>query len=368
MVGQYAPGRLSHYSEPRHTTGHARPVGTHPSAVSETVLIPSRQHAIVISAPGGPEVLLENASWPVPQPLADDDVLIQVMAAGINRHDCNQRKAGPKHEPNPVPGLEAAGIIVAVGKNVSRQRVGERVVALTDGGAYAQFVAAASELALPMPEGLDWVSAAALPEALFTTWFNFIELMRLTPGETALIHGGASGVGSIAIQLLKALGHPVYATAGTTKKRDAALRFGCTAAFDYNDPDLAKRVMAATNNRGVDTILDMSAGAHVDADLAMIAAGGRISHLSAGGGKSLALPLRALMARRASVTGAFLRSTPLAIKTKIARELRATAWPLLGTHVLPSIEVTYPLANAADAHRHMERSTHIGKIILTVGT
>jgi len=329
-------------------------------------LIPSTQHAIVICAPGGPEVLVENANWPVPQPLTDDEVLIRVMAAGVNRHDCNQRKAGPKHEPNPVPGLEAAGVIVAVGRNVPQQRLGERVIALTDGGAYGEFVATASELALPMPDGLDWISAAALPEALFTTWFNFFELMRLAPGETALIHGGASGVGSIAIQLLKALGHTVYATAGSPEKRDAALRFGCTAAFGYNDPDLAKHVMAATGNRGVDTILDMSAGAHVDADLAMIAFGGRVSHLSAGGGKSLALPLRALIARRASVTGAFLRSTPLEIKAKIARELRAKAWPLLGKKVLPYIEATYPRAHAADAHRHMERNTHVGKIILTI--
>lgn len=328
-------------------------------------MIPNTQDAIVISAPGGPDVLRLDANWPVPA-LADDDVLIEVSAAGVNRHDCNQRKAGPKHEPNPVPGLECAGIIVACGKNVPPHRRGERVIALTDGGSYAQFVAAPAALALPMPDDLDWISAAALPEALFTTWFNFFELMRLAPGETALIHGGASGVGSIAIQLLTALGHGVYATAGSAEKRAAALGFGCVAAFDYNDPALAQQVMAATGDRGVDTILDMSAGAHIDADLAMIAVGGRISHLSAGGGKSLALPLRALMARRASVTGAFLRSTPLAVKTKIADALRATAWPLLGTTVRPRIDATHPLAEAADAHRHMEGNTHVGKIILTI--
>ncbi len=328
-------------------------------------MIPTTQRAIVISAPGGPDVLIENDHWPVPQLVDNNDVLIEVRAAGVNRHDCNQRKAGPAHEPNPVPGLEAAGVIVACGKSVPPQRLGERVIALTDGGSYAQFVATASELTLPIPDGLDWISAAALPEALFTTWFNFFELMRLQPGENVLIHGGASGVGSIAIQLLKALGHSVYATAGSTEKRDAASRFGCTAAFDYNDPDLAKKIMTATGQRGVDAILDMSAGAHIDADLAMIATGGRISHLSAGGGKTLPVSLRALLARRASITGAFLRSTPLEIKTKIAGELREKAWPLLGVQVLPCIATIYPLANAADAHRHMERNTHIGKIILT---
>lgn len=329
-------------------------------------MIPTTQRAIVISAPGGPEVLLENERWPVPVP-GDSDVLIKVMAAGVNRHDCNQRKAGPAHEPNPVPGLEASGVIVACGKDVAPRRIGERVIALTDGGSYGQYVVAPAELTLPMPEGLDGVAAAALPEALFTAWFNFFELMRLQAGESALIHGGASGVGTVAIQMLTALGHDVYATAGTPEKRDAALRFGCVAAFDYNDPELAQQVMAATNNRGIDSILDMSAGAHINSDLAMIAMGGRISHLSAGGGKVLPVPLRALMARRASITGAFLRSTPLAIKTRLAAELRERVWPLLGRKIVPRIEASYPLANAADAHRHMERNAHIGKIMLSVG-
>ncbi|MDO8877849.1 MAG: NAD(P)H-quinone oxidoreductase [Pseudolabrys sp.] len=323
------------------------------------------QQAIVISAPGGPEVLVKKDDWPLPV-LDDNDVLIEVIAAGVNRHDCNQRKAGPAHEPNPVPGLEAAGRIVACGRNVSGTRIGEMVMALTDGGSYAQYVATRSELALPIPENLDWISAATLPEALFTTWFNFFGLMQLKPGECALIHGATSGVGSIATQLLTALGYKVYGTAGTAEKRNAALGFGCVAAFDYNDPDLPSRVRRAAGGRGIDAILDMSAGAHIDSDLAMIAQDGRIAHLSAGGGKTLQVPLRQLMAQRVRITGGFLRATPVAMKIDVARQLEKSVWPLLGTSIKPHVEATYPLDNAAAAHRHIETNSHIGKIALTV--
>jgi NADPH:quinone reductase len=163
-------------------------------------------------------------------------------------------------------------------------------------GAYAEYVTTDEALALPLPESLDWINGAALPEALFTTWFNFVELMRIAPGETALIHGGASGVGTTAIQLLRALGHEVFATGGTTPKREAARALGCSAVFDYAAPDLAKQILSATGGRGIDTILDTSAGAHLADDLVALAPGGRISHLSAGGGRNLDLPLRALMA------------------------------------------------------------------------
>lgn len=328
--------------------------------------MPRIQQAIVISAPGGPDVLVMKNDWPVPTP-GDDDVLIEVMAAGINRHDCNQRKAGPTHEPNPVPGLEAAGRIVACGKNVPARRVGEKVVALTDGGSYAQFVATPAELALPMPDSLDWESAAALPEALFTAWFNFFGLMQLKPGEIALIHGATSGVGSIATQMLKAMGYSVYGTAGTAEKRDAAFHFGCTAVFDYNDPGLADQVRQKTSGHGVDTILDMSAGAHLEADLAMIANDGRIAHLSAGGGKVLPVPLRALMAKRVRITGAFLRATPVDEKIKIARHLHETVLRHVGKSIRPHLAKIYPLEDASAAHHFMEASKHVGKIVLTVG-
>jgi len=329
-------------------------------------MLPHHHHAIIITAPGGPEVLVEEPLWPVPLDLGPQDVLIEVAAAGINRHDCNQRVGGPSRDPNPVPGLEASGRIVATGKNVPKSRLGEAVIALTDGGAYAQYVVTDQELALPLPPGMDWIAGAALPEALFTAWFNFVALMRMAPGETALIHGGTSGVGTIAIQMLRALGHEVFATAGTIAKRNAAVALGCRAAFDYSDPHLSDLVRSATAGRGVDMILDTSAGAHIIQDLASLAQGGRIAFLSAGGGKDLGVPLRTLMAKRASITGAFLRSTPIEIKRRIASELRQRIWPLLGNSIKPCIATVYPLSKAAAAHAQMEQNSHIGKIILEV--
>jgi len=331
-------------------------------------VLPTTQRAILITSAGGPEVLRERPDWPVPSPddLAPTEVLIEAKAAGINRHDCNQRAAGPDRELNPVPGLEVSGRIVACGKDVSSARLGEAVVALTDGGSYAQYVTTDQDLALPLPEGLDWITGAALPEALFTIWFNFVRLMRLSPGDTAMIHGGSSGVGTIGIQLLRALGHPVFATAGTAAKRQAALDLGCTAVFDYADPDLGRKIYAATGNKGIDLLLDTSGGAHIVQDILALAPGGRISLLSAAGGKQLGVPLRELMARRVSITGAFLRSTPLPIKREIADQLREKVWPLLGQKVRPLINRTYDLSEASRAHAHMESNQHIGKIILTV--
>jgi putative PIG3 family NAD(P)H quinone oxidoreductase len=333
----------------------------------EEGIIPRHQSAIVITAAGGPDVLRLVPDWPIPT-LGDDDVLIKVVAAGINRHDVHQRAAGPTREPNPVPGLEASGRIVACGKNVPQNRIGEAVMALTDGGAYAEFVSTDQDLALPLPAGYDHIAGAALPEALFTTWFNFFELMRIKRDETALIHGGASGVGTLAIQVLRALGHDVFATAGTAEKREVARSLGCRAVFDYAAPDLSDQILAATDGRGVDTVLDTSAGAHLADDLEALAPGGRISHLSAGGGKNLALPLRALMSRRASITGGFLRSTPLELKRRLASALRAELWPRLSRDIRPVIDSTYDLDRASAAHAHLETSRHIGKIVLGVSS
>ena len=326
--------------------------------------IPRQQEAVLITAAGGPEVL-RLGTLPVPVP-GSEEVLIKVATAGVNRHDCNQRRAGPDHDPNPVPGLEVAGEIVALGSGVAQSRLGERVAALTQGGGYAQYVAAASALALPMPGALKPVEAAALPEGLFTAWFNFFDVLRLQPGERVLIHGGASGVASLAIPALTALGYAVLATCGSDSKRAAALGFGARAAFDYKDADLAVQVKAATGGRGVDVILDVSAGAHLAADLEMLAPDGRIGHLSAGGGKDLSIPLRTLMAKRISVTGSLLRPLDLRRKTAVAERLLRDVWPLLGASVRPTIAASFPLAEAAEAHRAMERGEHIGKIVLTV--
>ena len=222
--------------------------------------IPQKQEAALITAAGGPEVLrLGTIPVPVPGP---EEVLVEVAAAGVNRHDRNQRRAGPEYDPNPVPGLEVAGTIVALGSVVPRSRLGERAAALTQSGGYARSVATASALALPAPRSLGLVEAAALPEALFTAWFNFFDVLRLRLGERVLIHGGTSAVASLAIQALTGLGHEVFATCGSDRKRAAALGFGARAAFDYKHTGLANQVKAATGGRGVDVILDVSAGAH----------------------------------------------------------------------------------------------------------
>lgn len=326
--------------------------------------LPSHQNAIVITAAGGPEVL-ELVERPVARPAAGE-VLIAVRAAGINRHDCHQRRAGPaRHPGNPVPGLESSGTIIAVGDGVSPSRIGEEVVALTDGGSYAQFVVTHEALALPKPKAFDWNTAVALPEALFTVWHNLFGLARLSPGERVLVHGGTSGVGSIGIQALTALGYEVFATSGDERKRIAAQELGARAAFNYRDPDLARQVRAATGDAGIDVILDMSAGAHLSADLDMLAHGGRITHLSSGG-KDLSLPLQKLMAKQISVTGSLLRPLALPRKAKIAERLKSEIWPLLETRVRPVIAGTFPLEDAVAAHREMEDGQHIGKLVLTV--
>ena len=328
--------------------------------------IPQLQQAVLITAAGGPEVL-QLRSVPVPSPAAGE-VLIKVAAAGINRHDCNQRRVGPAYDPNPVPGLEVAGTIVAVGNGVPDSRLGEPVAALVQGGGYADYVTAASALSLPAPPGLSFVEAAALPEALFTAWFNFFDLLRLQPGERVLIHGGTSGVASLAIPALAARGFAIFATCGSDRKCAAAMRFGARAAFNYHEAGLADQVKAATGGHGVDVILDVSAGAHLAADIAMLAVGGRIGHLSAGGGKELGIPLRTLMAKRISVTGSLLRPLELERKVAVAKTLMRDVWPLIGVAVRPTVAAIFPLAEAADAHHALERNDHIGKIILQVRT
>ena len=334
------------------------------AAVLSETRIPRQQRAVLITAAGGPEVLLLG-TVPVPVP-GPEEVLIKVAAAGVNRHDCNQRRAGPEYDPNPVPGLEVAGVIVALGSGVPRSRLGERVAALTHGGGYAHYVAASSPLALPASGSLSPVEAAALPEALFTAWFNLFDVLRLQPGERVLIHGGTSGVASLAIQALSAIGYEVFATCGSERKRAAALGFGARAAFDYKDAGFAGQVKAATGGRGVDVILDVSAGAHLAADLEMLAPDGRIGHLSAGGGKDLSIPLRTLMAKRISITGSLLRPLDLRRKTAVAERLMRDVWPLIGAPVRPAIAATFTLAEASDAHCAMEGAEHIGKIVLTV--
>lgn len=320
-----------------------------------------RFRQVVIAGPGGPEVLVPTDRAMLHPRLGQ--LLIRVTAAGVNRHDVNQRQAGHHHDGNPVPGLEVAGTVAVVGEGVTGWTKGDPVMALVQGGGYAEYALADATVCLTPPAHLTLQEAASLPEALFTTVWNFFHLMRLQPGETALIHGGTSGVGHLALQLLSALGHTVYATAGTPAKCAAARGFGAAQAFDYHAPDLARQVLDATGGRGIDTLLDMSAGAHLAADLAMMAPGGRIAHLAPGKGTVLPVPLRLLMEKRIAITGSLLRPLAPALKAQVAETLRghlAMADPLR-----PHIAATFPLDQAAEAHRAMERGAHVGKILLT---
>ena len=312
-----------------------------------------QQTVIRITAAGGPEVLLPEAV-PVPRP-RDGEVLIAVKAAGVNRHDCNQRRRGPGPEHSDVPGLEVAGVVVGVGHGVAAALMGQPVCALTDGGGYAPFAIAQAAQALPVPEVLSWTEAAALPEAAFTVWHNFFGVARLGAGESVLIHGGTSGVGTLAIQVLTALGHPVYATCGSPDKVAAARRLGAREAIDYRREDFVGVLRERTGGRGVDVILDMSGGQYSAANVDALA------------GAVFQAPLRALMAKEAIVTGSLLRPLPDAEKAAIAERLRSVVWPLIHSRqVHPVVHGTLPLAEAAQAHRVMEAGAHIGKIVLVV--
>lgn len=327
--------------------------------------IPKTQQAVIITAAGGPDVL-QISTQPVPEP-GVGQLLIKVEAAGVNRHDCNQRTTGPAYGGSLIPGLEVSGQVVAAGSG-AEGRIGEQVAALVQGGGYAEYVVADSALALSAPVGLNAVETAAIPEALFTAWFNFFTLMKLQKDEFALIHGGTSGVGHLALQAMSALGYRVIATCGTDDKCVAARKFGAIASFSYKDADLAHKVRDATGGQGIGALLDMSAGAHVAADLEMMAPGGRIAHLSGGGGKALTMPLRQIMAKQLWVTGSLLRPLAQAKKAVIAEQLHRDVWPLLGTSVRPAIAHEFSLAEAAASHAEMEKNSHIGKIMLVVAS
>lgn len=297
------------------------------------------QVCVVISAAGGPDVLhLQQCD--VPKPTAYE-VLIRVKAAGVNRHDCNQRTRGPTTAHSNVPGLEVAGVVEAIGNQVSHVAVGEQVCALVDGGGYAHFAIAHENLVLPIPGGLDLISAASMPEAAFTTWYNFFCVAALQPGEAVLIHGGTSGVGVFATQLLSAFGYPVFVTCGSDEKCTAALALGASAAINYRreafDSTTTRRL-----GREIDVVLDMSGGAHTAASLDALAYRGRIVHLSPGRNAEFNAPLAAIMRKEARITGSLMRPLPLDEKTIVARALREHVWPLIGPFIKPQIAHVFP--------------------------
>jgi len=322
--------------------------------------------AIHISAAGGPDVLASRRV-PIPQ-CGPDQVLIAVTAAGVNRHDINQRRRGPDSLHSPIPGLEVSGRIAAIGENVRGLQPGDAVCALVDGGGYAEFALAHHGQVLPAPPAIALQDAAALPEALFTAWHNFFDVARLAPGEQVLIHGGTSGVGTIAIQMLRSMGFTVYATCGNDEKCAIAEGLGARGAFNYRSRPFEQGALEATEGRGVDVILDMAGTQYGHQNVAALARRGRVIHLSPGSGSDLGIPLRELMRKEGVVTGSLLRPLPDRRKAEIAASLKARVWPLLGKEIVPLIAARYGLADAPLAHARLEGGELAGKILLDVGT
>ncbi|MBP0445201.1 NAD(P)H-quinone oxidoreductase [Roseomonas sp. SSH11] len=318
---------------------------------------------------GGPEVLVP-ANGPVPRPAADE-VLIRVMAAGVNRPDVQQRKGlyPPPKGASAVIGLEVAGEVVATGAEVTRYRAGDRVCALTNGGAYAEFAAAPAAQCLPWPEGYDAVRAAALPETYFTVWANLFGHGRLARGETVLVHGGTSGIGSTALQLAREFGAQAYATAGSPEKVKACLDFGAEEAFDYKTQDFAEEMKRATGGKGADVVLDMVGAAYFQRNLRVLGMDGRLVIIATMSGNEVEkADIRPIMLKRLVVTGSTMRPRSTAEKGEIAQALESRVWPVLSAgRCGPHVHATFPLHQAAEAHRLMESSAHIGKIVLTLG-
>jgi NADPH2:quinone reductase len=317
---------------------------------------------------GGPEVMV-LATAPVPKPAADE-VLIRTEAVGVNRPDVAQRSGSypPPPGASPLLGLEAAGEVVAVGEAVRRWRVGDKVCALTNGGAYAEYVTAPETQALPWPKGYDALRAAALPETYFTVWANLFGHGRLKAGETVLIHGGTSGIGVTAIQLAKAFGATVYATAGSAEKVKACLELGADEAFDYRTQDFVAEVKRATGGKMLDIVLDMIGADYFARNLRCLRMDGRLVIIAfLGGSEAEKVDLRPVMVRRLTVTGSTMRPRTTAEKGAIAAELEAKVWPILAEgRCAPRIHATFPLSEVVQAHRLMESSQHIGKIMLTL--
>ena len=262
--------------------------------------------------------------------------------------------------------LEVAGELAAVGSGVTRWKAGDKVCALVNGGGYAQYCLAAQEVTLPIPERFDLKLAAALPETLFTAWLNVFILGRLKDGEWLLVHGGSSGVGTIAIQLARLIGANVVATAGSSAKCDICRKLGAAAAINYRDEDFVEATKKATGGHGADVILDMVGGRYARRNVETLAMDGRLVHLSGGDDTEFCVPVSAIMGKRAVVTGSQLRVSALAVKINVVREIMDRVWPHLGTKVTPLIDSIMPLADAAKAHARMETSEHIGKILLEI--
>jgi NADPH:quinone reductase len=330
--------------------------------------VPSGMRCIEISAPGGPEVL-RFGERPTPKP-GTGEVLIRVIASGVNRADLMQRQG--RYPPPPgasdILGLEVAGVIVALGEGVRGFKVSDRVCALLTGGGYAEYCVAPAPQCLTIPSRLDFIQAAAVPEAFFTVWTNVFERGRLASGEILLIHGGASGIGTTAIQLARRRGSRVMVTVGSTEKARACQRLGAERAINYRTEDFATAVREFTGGRGVNVILDMVGGDYLERNIEALAVEGRLVEIAVQKGSKGQIDLLRIMQRRLTLTGSTLRSRSIEEKRAIAEALRREVWPLLESgEIAPVIHSTFPLRDAAEAHRLMETGSHIGKIVLVTG-
>jgi NADPH2:quinone reductase len=323
--------------------------------------------AIIITQPGAPKVL-QLAERPKPV-FTVDEVLVKVAAAGINRPDVFQRKGNyppPLGAPQDIPGLEIAGTVVEIGANVSRWKVGDKVCALVMGGGYAEYSNVPAGQCLPIPENLSFIEAASLPETFFTVWSNVFDRGRLQKGETLLVHGGSSGIGVTAIQMAKALGSNVIATAGSDKKCKFCEELGAAKAINYKTENFEDVIKDLTNNKGVHVILDMIGGDYTAPNLQSLAEEGRLVFINTMKGKDVNIDLSIVMRKRLTITGSMLRSREISFKADIAKSLEKHIWPRLKSgEIKPIIYKVFPAEQAAAAHQLMESGEHIGKIVLT---
>ncbi|WP_416866613.1 MAG: NAD(P)H-quinone oxidoreductase [Imperialibacter sp.] len=323
--------------------------------------------AIIITFPGGPEVL-HIAERPVPE-IKPDEVLIKVAAAGVNRPDIIQREGrypAPPGVPADVPGLEVAGVVDQVGANEKRWKRGDKVCALLAGGGYAEYVSVSGVQCLPVPEGLSFEEAASLPETFFTVWTNVFDRGRFESGESFMVHGGTSGIGVAAIQMVKALGGRVYATAGTDEKCAYVEKLGATKGINYKKEDFAE-VIKTLEPKGLDIILDMIGGDYTPKNIGLLATEGRLLIINAMAGATSQVDMMRVMVKRLTITGSTLRVRESSFKGAIAANLEKHVWPLVESKAIkPIVYKTFPLAQAAQAHALVESSEHVGKVVLTL--
>jgi NADPH:quinone reductase len=334
---------------------------------SKKMKLPNQMKYLEAQKPGGPDELHMNTG-PIPQPKADE-VLIRVLAAGVNYPDVLQRMGiyPPPPDASPILGLEVAGEIAAVGRSVKELKPGDRVCALTNGGGYAEYCTAPELQCLSWPEGYDAIRAAALPETYFTVWANIFQLGRLGKGESVLVHGGAGGIGITAIQLVHEFGCRVYVTEGSQEKCDACVKLGADAAVNFRETDFVERIQEYTGGRGVNVVLDIVGAPNTVRNLSCLAMDGRLVQLAVMQGSKVEIDLMHVMSRRLIITGSMMRPRTTSEKGQIARDLYNTVWPVLDTgRCGPVIHQVFPLAEAAEAHRIIESSTHIGKLVLKV--